>query len=265
MNPPNSCSRWVRCLRNGSQEHNRILKNFLNDECVPEDVEEHFFSKLSCKPDPESGNGAIKQAVDIINDDRDTFLFSGEDVPDTAFRRLIRIRQASVIGHWIRALDSEEKRLIRRRTGIKANETFEDFSVEDAREFARAVEDILDSWLPLGGKFDIVWVTNYEASHSELSDMERTLDRLGLDHCFGENFCIVLEYDRSRLEKELVVPRVLDAPTYSQFRPETDCDADSGTTHPVSPNRWEGLPEAIHKACSVPISNFDLRPLEETT
>ena len=68
-------------------------------------------------------------------------------------------------------------------------------------------------------------------------------------------FCV---YNREDTERTLHVPRALDGVNQPLFQVVDDPSADCGWTKPADGTDEDGLPEAVHRSCSVVPQRWEL-------
>ncbi len=242
----------------------KILQNIKSDACIEKEREEKFFKLLIESDSPKDAEEARKQAINIVEKDKEYFTCSGDEVPSDIFKLLLRFQRPSSIGH---SMPADKKEELFAKFGITsyntANEEEEDFPLE--YEDLKIITDEYDGDVVLGNKksLDIVWVADFNNCESLLSGVRDLLIILGLDTLLNEkkDMCLILQYTRSKLVESLHVPRAFDGIGSPQFQVQSDCDAYHGITKPLE-NGYDGLPEAIHRGCKVKLEVFDVRRIE---
>lgn len=134
---------------------------------------------------------------------------------------------------------------------------FEEYPVSE--EEIRRFTDDYPGEVILGNPLEITWVTDYVSVESLIDDLGALVDRLGLGNMIGKPYCILCVYNKGEDGIKLHVPRALDAIGNPSFRVVEDCGAESGITKPVTLPAEDGLPEAVHRKCSVKPERWELR------
>jgi len=114
--------------------------------------------------------------------------------------------------------------------------------------------------LDLGNRLDIVWVADNEKS--EQIGLKELVDRLGLKGLEKESRCIRIVYRRDKAKKDLHLPRSFDGIDNGQFEVVEKCEAVAGKTLPLNLPREQGLPEAVHRGCTVEPEIFEVESIE---
>ena len=249
MNIPATCNKWQRQMLKGTNGEPQILRNMVNDPCLPYGAEQEFFQRLG-QHNPSTPTQALKSAQDAacgLSSGKADLYLSGRHVPNNRFRRSGRMINAKTAFY----LDSAYSKT----SGVsKADLEQADRSLVSA--FVEGYDG--NSGGQIGENGRVAWITEVgSATNFLLSNAHEDLAaRLGLAHlkeAIDTNKAVVwLEYDREDLPESLHVPRALDAINHPAFRPETDCSAPCGTTHPLPSASGPGLPEAVHRSCKVP-------------
>lgn len=238
MDIPKSCEKWAEMMAIGKDDEAQILMKLEHEKCIDDNTTNEFFKRLADKGEPSQPEEAKRMALDVIQEDPDTFTCRGQEVPSNVFLNLFRLEDLKAL-RW-RVPDCLK------RLGIVDEELIRGLPEEELA----SVTDEYDDIVSLGNPFDIVLATDYDIVKNELTDLSTLVDRLGLDNLVNEKRCVVCVYNRSKIGVVVFLPRSFDGLSYNQFELVDDCDAESGKTKPLSTHE-QGLPEGVHKGCDV--------------
>ncbi len=248
MNVPKGCDAWAQVLESGTPTEQQIIENLREDPCVDDRVTGEFFSRLAVAGSPADAEEAIKFAHGVVQGDVDLFTCTGREVPDNTFVTLFRIDHVQGLRYRVPdALDA---------LGLSDAELAADDVSEDD---LRAVTDDYDGPVNLGNELQIVWVTDHKDVFPSLDSLQSVCDAVGLPNASRADKCVICVYKRGDTGTTLHVPRVLDGIAISEFSPNTDCDADTGRTRPLTGPPEDGMPEAVHRSCVVVPDCWELR------
>ncbi len=221
----------------------------IRDDCLDEEVTVEFFKRLSRKGVPRDARGAECFAFDVIKADPDVFVCKGPFVPDGVFVRLFRVECISDLRYRL-----PEETLT--ATGVNHKEFVDSLPDEDLQ----SLTDEYDGPIKLGNQIDVVWVTDFERVEPLFDDFAGLLDRLGWSEAASDmGRCVVVAYHREQVGRTIHVPRSLDAMGHPEFDVIEDCSAEMGMTKPITAPREMGLPEAVHRGCTVVPSRWEMR------
>lgn len=243
---PETCQKWKQMMHSGDQE-SRILANMENDPCLDEDVERAFFDRLAARGDPARPKQAWALAQQTVQADPDGFVCQGREVPRDLFAALFRLERVSSLRRIIprEVLDAK---------GLRDRELIEHAPEEELRSVVHEHHGPIQ----LGNKLQVVWVTDFARIETLLNDLPQIANRLGLQ---ADRY-ILCAYNREDTDRSLQVPRALDGVDNPGFQVVVDCSADYGRTRPVNGPPEQGLPEAVHRSCSIVPRRWELGPTQ---
>lgn len=245
---PPSCEQWAETMGAGGTETGRILSNVRKDGCVDPEVANEFFNRLGSRAPFGDQYEAKTAAFNVVQGDQNRFTCKGKAVPADRFRGLFRLEDVESLRYRVpEALD---------RAGVTDSEVVADLAEEDLLTLTNEY----DGEVSLGNRLGVVWCA--DAAGSLAGDMSTLVDRLGIAGLKNADRCVLCRYDRSRTGRALHVPRMLDAIDRPEFEVVKDCEADNGMTRPLRRPAAEGLPEAVHRRCTVVPELWELRELQ---
>jgi hypothetical protein len=236
MNVPATCEVWKGIMESGEQQR-RVLANIERDPCLDNEVEAAFFERLATQGPPSSPDEAWGSAQEVVRDAPDRFVCQGREVPANRFVTLLRFQRVSSLGYAI-------PENVRDARGFRDKE----FTVDTPEEDLRSFTDEYNGPVNLRNPIQVVWVTEFAAIEALLGNLAEVAGRLGIE---VTDRCVLCVYNRGDTGRTLHVPRALDAVNHPQFRVVEDCSADHGWTLPLNRPPDQGLPEAVHRSCSV--------------
>ncbi len=252
MEIPDKCKSWREQMESVNNQDRRILENLRRDNCINSDITDLFFDRLAANGDPSSTEEAKKSAIDVVKDVPDRrFVCQGRIIPSNSFNTLSRLEGVKKLGIH---LPSEHLRSF----GIRDQKTLNPEGLPD--DELNIIVHMYSGTLELGNLLDIVWVADNEKT--EQIGLKELVDRSGLVHLEEETRCLRIVYKRDETEKDLHLPRSFDGIDYAQFDVVENCNADAGKTLPLSLPHEQGLPEAVHRGCTVKPEVFEVVPIE---
>ncbi len=251
MEIPDKCKSWLEKIKYGDKHDQKILNNLRRDICIKSEIRDEFFKRLADKGTPSSSEEAKNAAIDIIGADPDRFVCQGGEIPRNSFSTLFRLEDVKKLG---KHLPDEHLR----HFGIRDRKTLNSKELPDDELsiIVRMYRETLD----LGNRLDIVWVADNEKS--EQIGLQELVDRLGLLNLKNEKRCLKIVYKRDKAKKNLHLPRSFDGIDNGRFDVVENCKADAGKTLPLTLPQEQGLPEAVHRACSVEPEMFEVETIE---
>lgn len=247
---PDTCKQWAQLMDTGTEGQDRIIGNLRKDNCIEDQTEEKFYTRLGAKGNPNNSKKAWNMAIDVVKLDPDSFVCQGRQLSDKLFSKLSRLEDVKAL-RW-HLPDQHLKKF-----GIRGK-AFNPSDLPDD-ELMIVVESYTDT-LNLGNQLDIVWAA--DNSIIEKVDLASLVDRLGLIQLESEERCLKIVYDRGSTGKQVHLPRSFDGINWAGFDVVEDCDADSGKTLPLNLPHEQGLPEAVHRGCKVKPEIFEVEPIE---
>ena len=231
----------------GGPRQQAALRNIREDPCVPPPVADRFLNALGSLPPPANHVEAYNLALSLVADQDLGLTCSGNEVPEDMFTVLFRFESVDTL--QLRVPDACAV------IGLKRGEQVLSITDEDLA----TLTDEYSGPVKLGNRIGIVWVTDHEQVKPLLADLRQLADRLGLELDAALSRIIICVYARSGTPESLHVPRALDGLDQVLFRVNLDCSAPCGFTRLASdPNMW-GLPEAVHRSCSVTPQTWSYR------
>lgn len=244
------CQKWFDKLKSGTKT---VAKNIEAENCIPEDVCDEFFDDIERHLSSKKATSVQKNAVDnashVVKNKPDRFLCCGRQIDDNLFVTLCRLDHVETLPY--RVPDC------RRRLGIPDQDTVGSLPEEEIRSLV----DEYDGPIDLGNNLGICFVT--DKAYLELSDIRMAFDRFGLDNfdLGKDKYYVLCVYKRDKIDKTLHLPRVFDAINQRAFFLEKDCNALYGKTRPLTCPPEQGIPEAVHRKCSVEPEIFRLEKI----
>lgn len=248
MNIPDTCLPWAQMMQDGTDaecatdQHRAILQNVRSDPCLSDETANLFFRNLAARSAasaPSTPAEAVERAYDAVRDSIPELTCQGRDVPAGSFVELVRLEP--IDGLLSRVPDACETR------GITRKELLSGITAEDLA----VLTDEHDGPVSLGNGLSVVFVTDRATVAPILTRLQELMNRLGVPWNADARGCVLCVYCRSATGNSLKVPRVLDAIREPRFRPNLDCLAIHGLTRPLDGPGNLGLPEAVHRACTV--------------
>lgn len=242
MDIPDPCENWKRMMESGS-EASQVLANIEADPCYDGGVTEEFFARLAARGDPASPQQAWAFAYETVREAPNKFVCQGWEVPGELFAGLFRLQRVSSLRYVLppEVLDGK---------GLRDREFAGGISHEDLR----CIVDQYEGPVKLGNELQVVWVTDVAQIEGLREDINQIIIRLGLP----PDRYVLCEYNREDTNRTLHVPRALDAVNQPLFEVVVDCSADYGRTRVIGGSAEEGLPEAVHRACSIVPTRWEL-------
>ena len=255
MKIPPKCQGWADEMKRGSNAENVVLRNMQDDSCLDQDVEDDFFNDLAVKGVPVFPSAAWRWAREVVEDKPNRYLCQGKEVPNDRFEVLVRFTNTRNMKY---VLTQSEWTRLETTFGLPKNTPFE--RLDETRQ--SVVMKSIKGPLNLGTATALVWATENGAVRTNLSSLPKVpaqvIEDLGLDQFVGEEQCLVISYRRDKTRQPIHVPRILDAIGHPRFQPTSDCGAECGKTLPLSGVLADGLPEAIHRYCTVEPEEINL-------
>lgn len=235
---------------NADSETKKIADNVRADECIHQNVVDTFFERISEKNEPSSSKEAKNIACEVAWGDPDTFLCQGNEVPDHRFHTMFRVYATISIRNliWDRIIESgtNRKKLINGQ--LPATQE-------------KAIIDNFTGPFQFAEDNRIIWATEDDGSQQQNSKTDELIARLGMSHFKTDQNCVICKYERQYVDSTLHVPRSFDALDQPNFAIELRCDAETGTTKPIGDENVYGMPEAVHRNCTVPSVRLEYRTL----
>ena len=242
MNVPPNCQAWKEMMESGDVQRH-ILRNIESDSCLSDEIERRFFERLAARGLPASSGEAWAFACATVRNDPDAFVCKGHEVPHNRFVTLFRLQEVSSLGYVI-------PQDVRDAKGYRDKGFADDSPEEDLLAFT----DQYDGPVELGNLVQVVWVTDFAAINGDLNNLAEVANRLGIT----ADRCVLCVYNRGETHRTLHVPRALDGIDHPRFRVVDDPSAKHGRTVPISGSPDEGLPEAVHRSCSIVPQRWEL-------
>lgn len=226
-------------------ETRQILRNLEAEVCLEGDIEEEFWRRLARQPAPKDSKEAKQQARTATRDDP-ALTFKRQQIPAESFAELTRYGMPEKLTEVFPGLDLKFHGLS--KDGLNTA------SSDDLEALVGEANDITEM-----GMEGVVWVAesspDLDKAKSQPANM---MKRLGLPWLVDqleqtEKPCVEYRYDRAALPtaSTLHVPSSLDGVDFAPFRPNPDCSASSGMTHPLDSGVGPGFPEAVHGSCKI--------------
>jgi hypothetical protein len=229
-----------------------ILTNVKSDECTPCMPRRRFFSALnnSLRGIPANQklepHEAKRIAWDIVHRHSDKLTLRGKAV-EAPFERCLRICTIDALRFMI----PREEQWAR---GILDSDLIN--GVSDS--IVIALTDDYDGTVNLGNQLQIVWTTDLTAAEPLLGQFDQLVDRLGLAPA---RYVVCVYYLRDT-GMTGYVPRSFDAIDHPRFYLVQGCSESPGKTRPINSKPDLGLPELVHRRCSIVPDQWYLAQLQ---
>lgn len=254
MDIPAEHNDWLERMRD-SPDSDQVVKNMMADPCVSSADADAFFQRISdAKPfnDYSDAWEAAKKAAGPHIDGSD-LCCKGKPVSEERFQQVVRIIQALDTQYVV----GQDYQI---HSGMSRHD-LETCDFDDMNAFVVGFNGKEGGHIGKPG--GIAWVAENSKEIEVLYEngLELT-NRLGLpdqhESVKARGMYVRIHFEREDIPEKLHVPRIWDAIGHPPFRPNPDCNAPYGVTHPLEKDDGEnaeeinaGFPEAVHRACKV--------------